>query len=407
MRLAIIGSSTDSVHTIECARDLGIEVLAIDGNADADGLKYADIPVVVDIKNTSEVTDVIKKHGVDWIQTVPIGRYLTITGIVNDALELPGITYHMAELCTDKYAFHRALNSAGLRDCMCFNIEHGTALDPEKLVTEYVASTSNPAIFKPRFGSGSRGVMTAGSEKEIRNKLSLIEKADEDYIFEECIDGIEYGVDAAVIDGELQIILIRRKINTPLPNRQAVGSISVDSGDAIYSKTYEYLVKIIETLKIDECLLNADIIDTGKNIFAIEVATRPSGHNMHNLFVPLCTGVDMVKEYMLRRMSKPYHFKPEYFRTMMIHFFDYEGLVKKVPRKNEVDKVVLSAGADLVKWSCNIKEGDFLEQITNGHSIMGRGFFIVNSDDPDVEKYAKIADMVKDSFVILKEGRRT
>ncbi len=113
MRLAIIGASDEAIHTIGCAKELGIETVALDGNPEAAGLEAADIPIVVDITNEQATIDVLKELGTDWVQTVPIGRYLTTTGAVNDALWLPGITKEMSVHCTNKYSFHKSLSSEG------------------------------------------------------------------------------------------------------------------------------------------------------------------------------------------------------------------------------------------------------------------------------------------------------
>ncbi len=145
--------------------------------------------------------------------------------------------------------------------------------------------------------------------------------------------------------------------------------------------------------------MHADVLLTDRGPFAIEVSARPSGHNLHNLFTPLSTGVDMAAEYMKYRMGKTYSFDPEQTRSMMIPYFDLEGTAGTVPDKESAEKAIADAGAKLVEWNCTIQPGDDLEKVANGHSLMGRGFYIVETDGMDREDFNKIADTVKGLFV--------
>ena len=52
-------------------------------------------------------------------------------------------------------------------------------------------------------------------------------------------------------------------------------------------------------------------------------------------------------------------------------------VAKHVPACDEITE---GLGDDLIVWNCNIKEGEYLGKVVNGHSIMGRGFFIVKGD---------------------------
>ncbi|MCR4754435.1 MAG: ATP-grasp domain-containing protein [Lachnospiraceae bacterium] len=394
MRLAIIGASDEAIHTIECAKELGIETVALDGNPEAAGLEVADIPIVVDITDEQATIDVLSKLGTDWVQTVPIGRYLTTTGAVNDALGLPGITKEMAVLCTDKYAFHKALSSEGLRNCRCALVRGGEI----EHISDINDIMSYPVILKPRYGSGSRGIMIANDVAELSAILEDMEDVDEDYVIEECLRGEEYGVDAVVIKGKLHIVLIRYKINTPLPNRQAVAYMSVMPTEGIYGQISDYMSDVVNAMELDECLLHADILDTDRGIFAIEVSARPSGHNLHNLFTPLVTGVDMAREYMKYRIGVKYSFDPGYTRLLMIHYFDMEGGVKAVPDRAEAEKVISDYNAKLIDWNCNINPGDTLESVTTGHSLMYRGYYIVELSDWNSP--ASVAEAVRSSFSI-------
>lgn len=384
MKAAIIGASEEALHTIKKAQELGLEVLAFDGNPEAAGLKAADKGFVADISKEAETIAAIKKEAPDFILTVPIGRYLTTVGAVNDALGLPGIDKKAAALCTDKFLFHEQLAEQGLRNCHCYPAED----------FDFQKELVYPAVLKPRFGSGSRGIYLTNSRKELKDCLALT--GGEDYLIEECIPGEEYGVDGAVTAEGFQMILLRRKINTPPPARQAVGYLSVipSEENEICSGIFSYMKKVTETLAIKDSLLHADIIWNEKGPFAIEVSARPSGHNLHNLFTPLASGIDMAEEYIKYRMNRKYSFLPRETKKMMIHYFDMEGMVAEIPTKEELEAKLRQS---FRAYCCNLKRGEALSPVTTGHSVMGRGYFVLEGK-PE-EKLLWQAEQVKAAFM--------
>lgn len=381
MKAAIIGASIESLHTIEVAHKLGLTVAAFDGNPNAEGLKAADEFYVVDISDEKSTIEAVRNANIDFVLTVPIGRYLTTIGAVNEALQLPGITRQMAEFCTDKYAFHMRLQMSGLRKCTCYCL-------PEEL--EGDMSLRFPAILKPRFGSGSRGIYYLESKKELKDALKAI--GDEPYILEECAEGDEYGMDGAVVAGKFYMVLLRKKDNTPLPNRQAVAYYSVNEEDEFYRQVTGYMQKVIDALGLSECLLHADLIRTESGPFAIEVSARPSGHNLHNLFTPMATGVDMAEQYIRYRMGEKYSFVPSKTEEFSIHFFDMEGMVTHIPSSDEL----MQTDAEIAEWNCHISEGEVLTSVSDGHSVMGRGYFVLKHNKK--EEPAMQALRIKDLF---------
>lgn len=386
MNAAIIGASEEALHTIEKSHEHGLKVIALDGNPKAAGLRMADEAVVVDISDENLVIEAMKEKRADFLLTVPIGRYLTATGAVNDALNLPGLSRKMAVLCTDKLKFHERMQEAGLRQCRCYEWDKGrlkaagsdAAKEKEDLLETDIPfpELSFPAILKPRYGSGSRGIHIAFDREQLKEALG--EVSGEPYVLEEWIAGEEYGVDGAVTEKGFQMVLLRRKENTPLPARQAVGYFSVSPSEEFWKQVKEYMSAAVKCLGLRECLLHADIIRSAKGPFAIEISARPSGHNLHNLFTPLCTGVDMAEEYIKYRLGLPYNFIPHDTRAMMIHYFDLQGKVTHVPRKEQVEEVL---EAKLLAWQCNIREGEELGRASDGHSLMGRGYFVLEGGD--------------------------
>lgn len=406
MKAAVIGASAEALHAIKKAQAHGIFVTALDGNPEAEGLKAADRALVVDISDENAVIEALRAEKPDFVLPVPVGRYLTTAGAVNDALGMPGISKKMAVLCTDKYLFHERLSRAGLRNCRCYAVEGGDIGDGVKCrVQDADADQSGsgtradgtekmltfPAILKPRYGSGSRGIhLVSGKEKL---EAALEKTGDEAYVLEECVAGAEYGVDGCVTKQGFKLILLRKKENTPPPARQAVGYYSVQPEEPFWKQTEVYLKKVTECLGLQECLFHADIIRGENGPFVIELSARPSGHNLHNLFTPLCTGVDMVEEYIKYRTGKEYNFVPARTKSMLIHYFDMNGRVKRVPDREEAAQ---AAGVPLVAWQCHIQEGEELLPVSDGHSLMGRGFFVLESEDEAALKRG--AEWIKERF---------
>ena len=165
MTAAVIGASSESIYVINKAKELGLKVIALDGNPEAPGLKAADASFVVDIRDPQKVFEILDRDGnkPDVVLPVPIGRYLTTTGAVNDKYNLCGVSFDAANVCTDKYEFHKILAEEGLRNAELYLIPAGEEnTDIDEINTIY------PVIVKPRFGSGSRGVEMFNTPQELK-----------------------------------------------------------------------------------------------------------------------------------------------------------------------------------------------------------------------------------------------
>ncbi|HJC22076.1 MAG TPA: ATP-grasp domain-containing protein [Candidatus Eisenbergiella merdavium] len=437
MRAALIGAGEESLHTIKEARRLGVFVTALDGNPAAPGLAAADQGLAVDISKEGEVLEALRyvggrlpeadREGVesrdevegrdgagpDFVITGPIGRYLTTAGAVNDAFHLRGISRKSAVWCTDKYLFHQKLHDADLRDCHCElapafcgkSGEEKRAL-VDNLLKKAEKEISFPAVLKPRFGSGSRGIFFVNTLRELREALAELAgvtvsegdpasagnpASDEDYVLEEAAPGVEYGVDAALDGKNYCQILLRRKLLTPPPARQAVGYFSVTGEDErearLISQVREHLEQVAAVLELADCLLHADLMISGGRIFVIELSARPSGHHLHDVFTPMATGVDMAQAYIRCQCGRPFTYEPKETHRLLIRYFDLpEGIVRRVPDR---EALALPEGVTLRAWDCQIRPGDRMERVTTGHSVMGRGYFILEGrDDKTLEAAA-------------------
>lgn len=84
----VIGASRDAIHTIKKAREKGIYVVALDGNPNAEGFKFANESIVVDISDLDKTSNEVARIKPDFTIPIPIGRYLSTMGYINDKFQL-------------------------------------------------------------------------------------------------------------------------------------------------------------------------------------------------------------------------------------------------------------------------------------------------------------------------------
>lgn len=374
----VIGASSESIFAIGEAKKMGLTVLAFDGDKEAPGLAAADEAYVVDIRKPEKIYEILDQKKITrengMILPVPIGRYLISAGAVNDHYGLVGLSEKSANFCTDKYLFHQLLSKSGLRNADCQLLKCGEIPKEEP---------AYPSIVKPRFGAGNRGVWQIDNRKQWEDFMKQT-PIEEDYVVETLAEGIEYGVDAMVINGEFKLVLLRKKMLTPPPARQCVGYYSVlESEEEEWRKIVcEHLENVSKVLGLTNTILHADIIRRkGNSPFVIELSARPSGHRLHDVFTPLVTGINMIECYIQLIQGKLDTVKEKIESTeknkageesYLIHYFDMEDCeVTKIPTEEELRKKY-----PLVGYECHLNMG-YQGKVVDGHSVMGRGYFIL------------------------------
>lgn len=387
----VIGASNESIYAIQSAKNLGLTVYAFDGNENAQGLQYADKAFVVDIRDYKNVVKELKDEKPNIVLPVPIGRCLVTSGQLNDYYQIKGISAEVCEKSVDKFLFHEILAKKNLRNCDCYLFNNKGSKIPSKF----------PVVFKPRFGSASRDVFVLNNEKEFFKIINSLKPIKEDFVCESFFEGQEYGIDGLVINKNLYTVLIRRKEITKLPYRQCIGYYSVmeNKNKELYTRINKYLEQIVKALGINNAVFHADIIDNGQESFIIELSPRPSGHNLHNLFTKVATGIDMIDLFIksiLNDEIKLDSIRPN-VKPTLISYFNFEKCrIKKIPNKE-----YLFEKYPLLAYVCNISENDYMETIKNGKILMTRGYYILQADN-DV-KLNEYRNNLLNEFEVLYE----
>ena len=91
-KLLVLAAGILQVPVIKKAKDMGIYVIAADGDANAVGLQYADKAVVVNITSEEDVLRVAREERIDGVIHPCSEVSMNVMGRINEELGLSGIT---------------------------------------------------------------------------------------------------------------------------------------------------------------------------------------------------------------------------------------------------------------------------------------------------------------------------
>ena len=176
----------------------------------------------------------------------------------------------------------------------------------EYLITPQISSSK--LVFKPRSGSGSRGIIITSSPQ-----YNVLEKLKgEQYLVQEFIGGKEYSVDLMLNeDGSVATAVVRERLK-------------VDSGVVVASKTIknkqiqEYCVNIAQAVGVTYGVNVQVIVDEAGHPYLLEINPRFSG----GLSLAVESGANipaMCVEHALSGKSVPYC---DYKELAMVRFYE-------------------------------------------------------------------------------------
>lgn len=188
----------------------------------------------------------------------------------------------------------------------------GKVLLPEfQSLEEYLINpqiSSKKLVFKPRSGSGSRGIIiTSSPEHHVLEKLK-----EENYMVQEFIEGKEYSVDLMLNkDGSVATAVVRERLK-------------VDSGVVVVSKTIkneqiqEYCIKIAQAVGVVYGVNIQVIVNNSGHPYLLEINPRFSGGL--SLVVESGSNIPaMCIEHALSGEPIPYH---DYKELAMVRYYE-------------------------------------------------------------------------------------
>jgi biotin carboxylase len=288
-----VGAGRHQWRAIAHVRELGVRVVAVDGNADGPGLAVADVGEAVDFADVDAVAAVGRRHAVEGVLTFASDRAVPIVAAVAERLGLPGIGAEAAHRATNKLAMRRAF------------AEHSVPQPRYTAVgrTDVTAASRKigfPAVLKPADSAGQRGLFLVRSKAELRARLprTLAASATNEAILEQFHPGREVNTLLVACGDDVRLVTISDRLR-PDGIGFGVGLAhrypSTLAGDPdVVAEIERVAVAAVRAVGLRRAIAYPQLLVSGDGVRVAEIAARIPAGQMHE--VPrLGVGIDLVE----------------------------------------------------------------------------------------------------------------
>ncbi|WP_457594093.1 ATP-grasp domain-containing protein [Hydrogenimonas sp.] len=290
-KVLILGAGVYQTPLIRKAKELGHETIVISIPGNYPGFRYADKIYYKDTRDYKAILEIAQKEKINGITTLGTDVAVRSIGYVCENMNLVGINEATGIATTNKKFMKEKFGEYGVRT-------------PSYLIVRSLEEAYNaydelikPVVFKVVDRSGSKGVFKLEKESDVEKAYHYcVDNTDMDYIIaEEFIEGIKFGVEAAVIEKKpafnlpMGDILYKSKIEIPIGHYSPY-----PLKNSIHGEIENQLSKIIHAFDLDYCAVNLDLILKDEKIYVLEAAARAGGSNIAEL-ISLVYDIDYYK----------------------------------------------------------------------------------------------------------------
>lgn len=345
-KLMILGASVLQIPAIVEAKKMGIYVIAVDMNPNAEGFSYADKKIVVSTTDTKKVLEAAKENNIDGIITIASDRPMITVAKVAEELNLIAIDEKTAINATNKSKMRDALKESSVPIPMYFSVDD---YDQYRKAIEDIKNNNYKCIVKPADNSGSRGIRLIENydEKELEKIYNYCKENSNSgrLLVEEFMQGPEVSVETISYKGICHVIQVTDKITTGPPYFVEMGHNQPSSLDKdTINKIKKIAINANKAIGIENGPSHTEIKVTKDGPKVVELGARLGGDNITTHLVPYSTGVNMVESCINIALGQEVDIRKKFQKASATRY-----------KKCDIGKIIKIIGVDQAKKIQGIK----------------------------------------------------
>ncbi len=339
-RIMILGASILQLPAIEKAKEMELEVIAVDMNPEAVGFKVAGvIKEVISTIDTPRILEAANRHQINGIMTLASDMPMQSVAVVSHEMGLVGISEETALKATNKAFMRDALKEAGVPVPLYFRVK---GKDEFKTAVESIQNAGYKCIVKPADNSGSRGVdlLRDDTDLDAAYDYTIRYSRGGEIVVEEYMEGPEVSVETLAVDGDVHVIQITDKLTTGAPCFVEMGhSQPSQLSEDTKRKISEVAIAANKAIGIQNGPSHTEIKVTIDGPKIVELGARLGGDCITTHLVPLSTGINMVEASIKIALGEKPDLESKCNKGAAIRYLKTDlGIIKEIKGLEEAEK---------------------------------------------------------------------
>lgn len=395
---------------IKNIKEQGHYILLLNPTIDPIICKYVDYIAKVDIMNEKQCIKIAKEYEINAVLHDQSDIAVRCAAKIAEELNLSGITYKQALICTDKWEMRRFAQKIGV------SIPKFRLFQSFEESYCFVQTLDSSVIIKPIDSNCSRGVYIVNKNsfsKDQFDRTAMWSKDKKSILIEEYVDGPEFTVDGIVQNNKHKSLAISEKTafsENPTVAKQLTFSnyherYSYDDLRAINDYLYN-------KLELEEgCITHAEYKYNHGSFVLIEFAARGGGNLIASHIVPYMSGVrnyDYHISCRLNAASPEPNISSENYdwlakeKYAMLLFFECENnsdlkmsrIIQEIRGKEFLEKE-----KNIISHGINYSIGDLLPGNLDDSKRLGYSLVIAES----MPKLLKLKELIRESVQFITD----
>lgn len=363
-KLLVIGAGEAQLAGIRRAREMGYAVIAVDANAEAPGLRFADRALVADIKQAAPIIEVARAERICGVCAFSVEAAVRTVAAVAEALHLPGPSCAAAWNATDKQRMRELWAAAGVPSPASLPCRTLKAAEDAAQRLHY------PVVVKPADSAGSRGVSLVNESGGVHDAFAaaLLHAANGVVLVETFMAGVEMSVEGFMTGGRFVPLACSDKVRTAPPHLlDTMVLFPSEQPAGIQAQAIDLVDRAAAALGLDTAAVHAEVMVTPHGPMMVELAARGPGFKVFTGMLPWVTGIDGVGELIRLSVGAPISLATPQARGAVLRF--PEVAPGRVARIAGIEIARGVRGVTELEIYC--REGDTVRPLASGADRVG------------------------------------
>lgn len=276
--ILILGASRGQVGLYMAAKEMGYKTVSLGIKGSYPGISLADEVCFDDIEDNEAVLKAAQKYNVDAIVTSCHDYGLTSLAYASEKLGLTSLSAESSKASVDKVIQKNSLTSKGVPVAKAFSSSN------KEEIAHFVLESKGKVVVKQQRSQGSSGVMISDDSEISKQKLIAQLEDGSIYLAEEYLEGIEFGAQAFIQNGQIKFILPHYDLMTPTTPPMPIGhGLPLECNQKTMEDIHSVCTQAIAALGLDNCAVNIDLMLCDDGVRVIELAGRAGANGLPEL----------------------------------------------------------------------------------------------------------------------------